>query len=1123
MAEETEVPVVLKLFAQKTSSVNSVLQETKKGFNDLAGEVSAVAKSAAVVSGAFTAALGGIVAGAVNVAGQFESLQAKLTSTLGSGEAAARAFQQAVQLAAGTPFDVQGVVQATVQISAFGQSTQRVLPLAANLAAAFGERIQDVGQILGKAFSGSLEGFESLRSRLGISNVLLQKFGAELTKTGGISVSTAEGLRKAQDALEKIIQTRFGDATARQSQTLFGALSNLGDAVQRAAAAFGTTLIPVITFAARGLTTLVESFERLSPATRQTVALAALAAVGLGALTTAALGLTAALTAGLGTLVSFAGALGAIEVGATGAAATAAGLTTMATSVAGLGGAVAGAATALVSFLGPIGLLAALVGGTAFVAYQKYTSGVQAADKAIVDEARSLTDSRNAFRDYQDVIDQVTNAQGRLAASSGSVGQLAGALDAAFAKISPIEFLDATTKAGVNLESLTQKLEAFKGKSQDLQGKIEILSKGLAVLVQRDNTPLGAFTPENEAAVAAVNELLGTTYATSQQVAAVLQSMRFHLEGFNKAGLEVNALKDRFQQFQPALDDLTTRSAKVQEYLKFANRINDADALRGALSQLAGELGLAEQAAVKLGIPLGNIDDLTRRLLGAGPAEAAAIKALLPLYDAKAELTKKIEDDQKKAIAEKIKVEEAGIERNKILFGESKRQELATYQQLLQIQGLSAEQELSLLTKVANTKQALKREEVAKVKASLAELVGTSNSGLETLRATGEATATQTATAIKGVIAQLDQWGTKNAALIKQNPQLAQEFRNTLAGFQTKLDTAQLEVPKEKLREAIAAAKEFGTEAVTNLQKLGAATQARESLQKLADSGAITSARDKLTLQDQINTYKKQELTLQQAITKANDDQNRQTAGLRREGLSQEIEMLKQQQAIQGKSPFLANQIADKEKQLLAERVQAIREQEQQEVDAGATRAQAQERTQLRITQLQNEEVMKRISAEQNATSAFSAELQKRQAEEERFRAQRQGGPNSPLISLGELSATSGFLGNFSLGSFNGPDFAGGSRFGSGQPDQRQLLRVRQTVANDIQRGETLAGRGKGPSDITTAINQEERARQTMSGGPTNNVSVNINGNAADKPAIMALAKEAVKELARDGQLRGLF
>ena len=67
----------------------------------------------------------------------------------------------------------------------------------------------------------------------------------------------------------------------------------------------------------------------------------------------------------------------------------------MASAVAGVGQALSTAGTAVGAFLGPLGALAALLAGTAFVAYQKYTSGIQAADKAVVEEARSLTDARS--------------------------------------------------------------------------------------------------------------------------------------------------------------------------------------------------------------------------------------------------------------------------------------------------------------------------------------------------------------------------------------------------------------------------------------------------------------------------------------------------------------------------------------------------------------------------------------------------------------------------------------------------------------------------------------------------------------------------------------------------------
>ena len=147
----TEVPVILRVFAERSSSVNSVLQDTKKQFDTLAGSIESVAQKTALIAGGITAALGGVLGSIVRVAGQFEQLKVKLESTLGSGEAAARAFGQALDYAAKTPFDVQGIVKATITLTAFGQSAQRTLPLAANLAAAFGEQVNDVALVVSTA------------------------------------------------------------------------------------------------------------------------------------------------------------------------------------------------------------------------------------------------------------------------------------------------------------------------------------------------------------------------------------------------------------------------------------------------------------------------------------------------------------------------------------------------------------------------------------------------------------------------------------------------------------------------------------------------------------------------------------------------------------------------------------------------------------------------------------------------------------------------------------------------------------------------------------------------------------------------------------------------------------
>lgn len=1079
-----------------------------------------MAKSAAVLSGSFTLALGGIVGAAVNVAGQFEQLQAKLTSTLGSSEAAARSFQKALEFAATTPFDVQGIVQATVQITAFGQSAERILPLADNLAAAFSERVEDVGQILGKAFSGSLEGFESLRNRLGISNILLQKFGAELTKTGGISIGTAASLNKAQDALEKIIRTRFGDATSRQAQTLFGAISNLGDAIQRTAAAFGETLIPIVTTATRALTTLVESFESLSPETRQMVSLAALAAVGLGALATAATGLFAVVATGLGGLVSFAGAIGALG-GATGAGAAAAGLTTLTGTLGSVAGAAAGAASGFLAFLGPVGALAALLGGAALIALKSYEASTAKLDAAVVSEARSLVEARNGLVDYRDTIEQVTNSQGQLASQSGNVSQLAQALRVAFSNVTPADLLANTEKLGVTLESLSKDAEKNASATKLLRERNAELAEGLRVLTQQANSPIGAFTPENEAIIARTRELLGGVTPTLENVQQAIGRTDTVLGKLLLNATQITGLRTEIQKVSPVFDQVTKSAAELQDFLKFATKTDDVAVLTNSFNTLENAIGDAEKKLSDLGIPYANLVDLQQRLLTGSTQEKAAIEALLGLRTAQDNIDKKLQADEKRRIDEKIRLEEAGIERNKILKGESKAAEIKIYQELLGIVEKGSQEELSLLTKIANAKQALKRKELADAKKvaddakqALDNLAGSSNEGLEALRATGTATANETSKALQSVLVDLDAWAVKNERLIQQNPQLAEAFKKTRAGFQTRLDTSELEKPKELLRDAVAAAKEFGVEAVTNAQKQEAASRGLSVLQKLQDSGAIKTSAEKISLQNEINRLKKEELAASQAVTKEQDAQARLTSGLKREGLNQELDILKAQQKAQGDSPFLRNQIADKEKQILAERIQAIREQEQAEIDAGATAAQARERTELRITQLKNEETLKRINLEQDQTRSVEDELKKQ--EQARLRANRQGGPGSPLVSLNELSATSNLFGDaFSL------DTPLRSLRGPSSPPQGQLARIRNTIASDVRDGERL-GRGAGPSAITTAINQEERARQTLSGGDTN-ISVNINGNAADKPTIKQLAAESVKELLADNQLRGLI
>lgn len=1142
----TEVPIVLRVFAERSSSVNSVLQDTKKQFDSLAGSIESVAQKTALIAGGITAALGGVLTSVFKVAGQFEQLKVKLESTLGSGEKAAKAFGDALQYAAKTPFDVQGIVKATVTLTAFGQSAQRTLPLAANLAAAFGEQINDVALVLGKAFSGSSRGFLSLTNQFGISNLVLKKYGAELTETGAISLKTSGALEKARDALEKIIKTKFGDAVEKQSKTLFGALSNLGDVVQRIASSFGQTLIPALTTGTRALTGFLEIFEGLSPSTKQFVVLGGIAAVALGALATSMSILVAAAAGGVGRIVAFAAALTALRAASYGveggligpalpknltsagiaAAQASSAFTRLGPILAGFAGGVAQAVGGLLSFVTPVGALALLLGGGLFLATSRYQANVEAANKVIREQAKALSEARSDLQLYTDLIEKAANAQGALASGSGSVSEFAGRVRQALQGAVPNQFLLNLQKAGVTTDDLRKALEASGGAAKEQGAKVQQLTEVLGILQRRENS-FDLISAEDNAKVAALQKEFGGLPPTIKLVENSLKSYTQALADNLKTSLGISSALEFQKAAITGFDEATTKAQDLQTFLQFATKPDDVNALSGAFGVLEGKISEVEAILAKQGVQVGNIGALQQSLLTGSEEEKTAAAELLKLYEAREQLQNKIANKGKADIAKQIQQTEQAFEREEILGKQNFDSEVKRINDLLALRGLSDEQELSLLRK---KKQILDQQSAASLKAgqnNLKQISGAGADSVEAVRATGQATAQETVNAIQGVLNSLDQWAAKNQKLLAQNPQLKNELTTTIRGYQKELDSAKLQIPKERLTEALEQVKAFGAEALTNTEKLAASQRAIAFLENTINAGTITTTREKKRLQDELNKAKKDELGLEKAVQKEQTAQTRETDALRRQGQEGELELLKAQQQLEGKSAFRQGQIDDLQKRILAEKIQAIREQEQAEQESGVSAEQAAARREERIGQILKQETLKRVQEQQAQTQAVETEEQKRQAIIEQFARQRLGGPSSILQSVGEFSARSSFLGDFSLGGGLGSGFgAGAFGGGSGLPRPPQTLsQVQAQVARDVQRGDVLAGRGV-PNTLTSEINANERERNRLSGGgapaPHYEQHISIQGDPKDdKPALKALARAAFDEFVKEQELRG--
>lgn len=1026
MSNQTEAPVVLRVFAEKSASVNAVLEDTKAQYGKLASSIEGVGRSATLLAGSATVALGGLLAASVQVAGQFEQIQAKLESTLGSSEAAQKAFQSALQYAATTPFDVQSIVSATITLEAFGQSASRVLPIAANLAAAFGENIKDISLIVGKAFSGSLEGFEGLRNRLGIGNLLLQKYGAELTKTGSIAITTSGQLEKARDAIEKVVQTRFGDATARQSQTLFGALSNLSDSVQRVAASFGQVLIPVVSGAARFLSTVVDVFDKLDPSLKKfLVGAAAAGTLGL-ALVTAIAGLSTVVISGVGNLIAFATALGAVGTAGTAAAtgvagvgaasttatAAAAGFARLGAAATGVGGAVRGFAGAAATALGPIGLLVTLIGGAAFLAIKNMESGIAATEQALQEQSRGLRSAREELELHRDLVEKVTGSQEALLKAGGDIDEFGRAVREAFAGVTDTQFAQRLAEAGVGLSELKKGQQANREEAKSLQEQMASLN---LVLQKLNDGSVGFLAGANLKDVEAVKRALGGLPVTAENVRSALQNLTARFQDLNGANLVISQTAQRLAEVNGKLDEATKDAQSLQEYLKFATKPDDVGALEAAFGTLNSKIADVEGQLTKAGVPIENMASLQQRILDGTDEEKRAVTALLGLYEAKENLTKRIASVQDKAVKDQIQAVEAQIERERVLGDVSLAEEKRRLTELLGLKNLSADEEIALRRKIKQITQQEDRAALDSAKQTLGKLAGDAKDSLEELRATGNATASENVAAIQQILVKLEQWAVANKKLLDQNPELRKELSSTVRSFQKDLDSAKLEIPKERLEDALTAAKKFGAEATTNAEKFAANRQALDFLLNVQASGQISSLETKKKLEDEINQRTAEQVKLQKEVTKENEAQARETAQVKREALTGELELLKAKDQLEGKNAFRQQQIADLEKKILAERIQAVKDQEKAELASGANAEEAATRREIRITQIKNDEILKRAQKEEEQTKKVEEEAKKQQAILDGFKSQRLGGPNSPLISQAELNAQLGFLGGFSL------------------------------------------------------------------------------------------------------------
>ena len=231
---QKENAAIFEMLAETVDDATNELQQFNKEAQkseQATGKLDKGGRRLASTLGGFMRMLAPLIAGfgivsIIKVGAEFESLRAKLASVIPVGDDVSAAFALIKDIASKLPTTVQETTEAFVRMNALGITPTRERMIAfGNVAAAMGKSIIQFTEAVADA---SVNEFERLK-----------EFGIKASTEGdkvtfrfkGQSKTIGNNATEIVNYLEQIGRVEFGDAAARQMDTLNGKSSNLKDAI----------------------------------------------------------------------------------------------------------------------------------------------------------------------------------------------------------------------------------------------------------------------------------------------------------------------------------------------------------------------------------------------------------------------------------------------------------------------------------------------------------------------------------------------------------------------------------------------------------------------------------------------------------------------------------------------------------------------------------------------------------------------------------------------------------------------------------------------------------------------------------------------------------------------------
>ncbi|QXO06753.1 tape measure protein [Acinetobacter phage JeffCo] len=216
--------LVIRFSSQGAKKVIGEIDNVNSSGSSATSSLKKIAGAAALA----TAAIAGIGYAAMQIKDatvKFESLQAGISTAVGSATEAQEVFKILQDFATNTPYDIEKVTTAFTQLVNYGLTpSERALKSYGNTASAMRKDISQMVEAVADAVTGEFERLKEfgIKSKVEGDNIVFT--------FRGVKTEVKNNAEEIEKYLIELGENNFGDAMEAQSKTLGGAISAMGSA-----------------------------------------------------------------------------------------------------------------------------------------------------------------------------------------------------------------------------------------------------------------------------------------------------------------------------------------------------------------------------------------------------------------------------------------------------------------------------------------------------------------------------------------------------------------------------------------------------------------------------------------------------------------------------------------------------------------------------------------------------------------------------------------------------------------------------------------------------------------------------------------------------------------------------